>query len=182
MPTKFPYAPKTGHCITIGQTESGKTLLNKALAQNYRKHGIKVIVLDPMMDPDWNADQTFDNPERFLAYVKNPDKCLQSAIFIDEAGTTVGRHIAAFEWLTTQSRHHGHVCHLMTQRAEMVNKTMRSQCSTLFAFNVCIDDAKNYAKDFNCKEVLKAESLPQGHFIQVTRFQPPKYGKMFDAK
>lgn len=179
MKKKPQYLTRYGHCITIGQTESGKTILNKKLAAWYKSHGIKIVVLDPMRDPEWKADAIFDDCEKFMDYVKDPDKCLQAALFIDEAGSNVGRYMQTAEWLTTQSRHHGHVCHLITQRAEMVNKTMRSQCRTLFAFNVCLDDCRNYAKDFNCKRILDAENFPQGQCLQVTRFEQPKMWKMW---
>lgn len=176
---KQSYLARYGHCITIGQTESGKTILNKRLAAWYRAHGVKIVVLDPMHDPEWKADAIFDDPDKFMAYVKNPDLCLQAALFIDEAGSNIGRYMQTAEWLTTQSRHHGHVCHLITQRAEMVNKTMREQCRTLFAFNVCMDDAKQYRKSFNRDEILGVVDYPQGMCLQVTRFEQPKQWKLW---
>lgn len=173
------YLARYGHTITIGQTESGKTILNKRLAAWYKKHGIKVVVLDPMRDPGWNADAIFDDPEEYMAYVRNPDLCLQAALFIDEAGSNIGRYMQTAEWLTTQSRHHGMVCNLITQRAEMVNKTMREQCRTLFAFNVCLDDCKAYSRSFNQPQIMNAQNFAQGHCLQVTRFEQPKRWKLW---
>jgi hypothetical protein len=168
-----------GHVITIGQTESGKTILNKRLSHWYKKNGIGVVVLDVMRDPDWAADYLTDDAEQFLAFVKNPKKCLQCALFIDEAGGTIPRYADAFGWLTTQSRHHGHVCHLITQRAQMVTPTIRNQCSTLYIFNVNGKDAKIYAEDFNSPEALKAPTLPQGHCIKIQRFKSPQTLRMW---
>ena len=180
MPSSPKPQVRLGHCITIGQTESGKSLLNKQLARTrYKAHGVKVIVLDVMQDPDWEADEMFDDADEFLAYVKDPDMCLQAALFIDEAGQSINKYLEAFNWLTTQSRHFGHQTHLITQRAEMVSPTIRNQCLTVFAFNVNYRDAKKYSEDFNCKELLAAENLPQGHYIQKTRHKPIQRGRMW---
>ena len=168
-----------GHAITIGQTESGKTVWNKKLAGWYRSHGVGVIVLDPMSDAGWPADWKTADPEAFLAFVKDPDQCLQCALFVDEAGLAIGKFDAGFEWLTCQSRHHGHVCHLITQRAQQVSVNVRSQCSTLYAFNVNADDAKIYARDFNCPMVMDAPGLAQGEFIAASRFATPKRWRLW---
>lgn len=168
-----------GHVITIGQTESGKTILNKKLAAAYKRAGIGVIVLDPMLDPGWNADFITDNPEKFLQFVRDPRCCLQCALFVDETGTSLDKFDVSSNWLTTQSRHHGHVCHLITQRAQQVSVTIRNQCSTLYCFNVNFKDAKLYAEDFNAKEVLEAPNLPQGHCWKIERFKPPKKLRMW---
>lgn len=168
-----------GHCITIGQTESGKSILNKRLSKWYKSNGIGVIVLDIMRDPDWAADYLTDDAEDFLEFVKNPRKCLQCALFIDEAGSSLDKYAKAFEWLTTQSRHHGHICHLITQRAPQVSLTTRSQCSTLYAFNIDGDDAKAYKKAFNEPALLKCPDLPQGHCIKKQRFKPPQLLRMW---
>jgi hypothetical protein len=169
---------RTGHCITIGQTESGKSILNKRLARNYQRHGIGVVVLDPLRDPDW-AEPGASNfvmckdPDEFLALVKDPDRCLQCALFVDEAGMSINRYAVEYQWLTTMSRHHGHVTHLIAQRAQMISPTIRSQCRTCFAFNVGSKDAKEYAQDFNCDMLLDAQHLAQGEFIRATRFEAP---------
>jgi hypothetical protein len=168
-----------GHVITIGQTESGKSILNKKLSHWFRKNGIGVAVLDVMRDPGWAADFITDDPDDFLAFVKNPDLCLQCGLFIDEAGQALDRYADSFAWLTTQSRHHGHVCHLITQRAQQVSPTVRNQCSTLHAFNVNPRDAKIYAEDFNNPEILKAPNLPQGYCIKVQRFKPTQMLRMW---
>ena len=162
-----------GHAITIGQTLSGKTLWNKRLAAWYKSQGVGVVVLDPMRDPEWNADRAFTDPDAFLAFVKNPDECLQCALFIDEAGMSLDRYNLDYQWLTCQSRHHGHVTHIIAQRAQQVSATVRSQCDTLFCFNVNPADAKIYSLDFNCELLKEAPSLPRGHFIKCCRFGEP---------
>ena len=172
------------HSIIIGQTLSGKTTLAKRLAAWYLANGIGVVVLDPMNDPGWNPDGAenfilFTNAEEFLDFVKDPDRCLQAAIFVDESGMILDKYAEKFNWLTCQGRHHGHVVHLLAQRAEMISKTLRSQCSTVFAFNINPDDAKAYARDFNAPAIMDAPNLPQGQYIKVSRFSPVKRGRLW---
>lgn len=168
-----------GHCITIGQTESGKSILNKRLSAWYKSKGVGVVVLDVMRDPGWTCDFLTDDADEFLEFVKDPERCLQCALFIDEAGASLDRYAESFSWLTTQSRHHGHVCHLITQRAQQISPTVRNQCSTLYIFNVNGKDAKIYAEDFNSPLALEAPSLPQGHCIKIQRFKPPQRLRMW---
>lgn len=168
------------HSITVGQTLSGKSILNKKLAAHYKRNGIGVLVLDVMLDPGWNADFITDDPEKYMALVRDPRKCLQCALFIDEAGDALDRYLKTFNWLTTQSRHHGHRCHLITQRAQQVSPTVRSQCSILYAFNIGAKDAKIYGDDFNAPLVAnKAPMLPQGQCIKIQRFKPPQMLTVF---
>ena len=172
------------HSITIGQTLSGKTLLNKNLCNWYLSKGIGAVVLDPMNDPDWNAAgnpnfyKTAD-PGEFLRFVKNPDRCLQCALFVDEAGMALDKFADEFSWLTCQSRHHGHRAHIIAQRAQMVSVSIRSQCSTLYAFSINPKDAKTYAEDFNEAAILEAVNLPQGHYLKIERFCPVKRGRLW---
>lgn len=169
---------KTGHCLTIGQTESGKTSINRALAHKYQSAGISCAVLDRMLDPRWKnpaapgACWTTQDPDEFLDFVTDPDRCLSAAIFIDEAGLTIGRYNDAWDELTVTGRQFGLVVHLIAQRAQMVSATLRSQCRTLFAFNVDPRDAKTYALEFNCPDIMEAPNLAQGEFIMKSRYIP----------
>jgi len=161
-----------GHCIIIGQTESGKTTLAKSLAGWYKRHGVGIVVLDPMLDPGWNADWITDNPDKFLAFVRDPDQCLQCALFIDESSESINKYDKEFNWITCRSRHHGHVAHLISQRAQDINPSTRAQATTLYIFNVNPVDAKQYALDFNAPAALDAPNLPQGTCIKIERFKP----------
>ncbi len=172
------------HALTVGQTLSGKTEINKRLCNWYLERGIGCVVLDPMNDPDWNKEghenfRLFTDPEEFLEFVKDPDQCLQCVIFVDEAGMILNKFADKFEWLTCQSRHHGHRCNIIAHRAENVSKTIRSQCSTLYVFNINPEDARIYARDFNCPAIMEAPNLPQGHYIKVERFKPVKRGRLW---
>jgi hypothetical protein len=162
---------KTGHVLIVGQTESGKSICGKKIAAAYRAQGIKVAVLDPMRDPGWQADYLSTDPVEFLSTVKDPNKCQQCAIFVDESGSMLDKYAEECNWLTTMSRHHGHVTHIIAQRAQQVSVTIRSNCSTLYAFQIDPDDAKKYSKDFNNPLILKCPALPQGHCYRVQRFK-----------
>lgn len=159
-----------GHAIIIGQTESGKTTLCKRLAAHYKRRGIGVVVLDPMHDAGWPADfKTADSAE-FLAFVKDPNRCLQCACFVDETGLSIDKYDVEYQWMTCQSRHHGHVFHLIAQRAQMISPNVRAQCSTCYAFNVNIGDAKLYAAEFNSDLLMQAPTLRKGEFVKADRF------------
>lgn len=160
----------SGHCLTIGMTDSGKTSLNKNIAAWYQSQGIKTIVLDPMHDDSWPADFKTDDTDEFMALVKDPERCLQCALFVDESGMSLNKYDTSLQWLTCQARHFGHITHIITQRAEQVDPNIREQCKTLFAFQVSIDDAKKYAKSWNNDLIFKAAELPQGHFVKAQRF------------
>ena len=162
-----------GHCIIIGQTESGKSTLATKLAEWYHRHGVGVAVLDPMKDPRWPADYITDDADAFLAFVRDPEQCLQCALFVDESGESIDKFNKDFNWLTCRSRHHGHICHLITHRAQDINPSTRAQATTLYIFNVNSEDAKQYARDFNCPMIaVEAPYLPQGTCIKVERFKP----------
>jgi len=168
------------HHIFIGQTKAGKTTAATRLAHWYDAHGVKSLVLDRMMDERWpSSAHIVRDADEFLAIAQNPDKCLQCALFIDDAGGSVNKHLDCFNWVTTESRHFGHVAHLCTQRAVQIAPTVRSQCGVLYVFNVNQKDAKSYAEDFNCAEILKAPSLPKGHCLRVERFKPVRYLRLW---
>ena len=172
------------HTLIVGQTLSGKTGYAKMLCNWWLSRGVGAVVQDPMNDPDWNKNgsnlfRIFSDPLEFLAFVKDPDECQQCVIFVDEAGMSLNKYAEEFNWLTCQSRHHGHRAHIIANRAEMVSKSIRSQCATLVAFNLNPDDAKQYSRDFNSVAVLDAPNLKQGEFIKVTRFQDPQRGRLW---
>lgn len=165
--------------LIVGLTLSGKSSFAKELSKKYTKAGVKCIVLDHMRDPGWNAEVIFDDPEEFLDYVMDPDQCQQCALFVDESGLNLDKHDKRYQWLTTTSRHHGHRTHLIAQRAESVDLTTRSQCTTLAAFALKPRDAKMYAEEFNCPEVLHCASFEPGRYVYVRRFKAAEIRRLF---
>lgn len=155
------------HSLILGMTESGKTTLAKNLAKHYKNRGFGVIVLDPMSDPEWNADFQTTDVDEFLKTFWNSRKC---AVFIDEAGEAVGQYDTVMQRTATKGRHWGHACHYLSQRGAQIARTVRDQCSHLFLFTTALDDSKIHANEWNKNELRGANTLPQGHYFHATRF------------
>jgi len=130
------------------------------MAAQYKAKGTKVVVLDPLFDPRWNADFITEDADEFLYIVSHPDseKC---AIFVDESGETIGRYNEEMTWLATRARHYGHNSHFIVQRTTMLNKTICTQCRYLFLFNCTFTDAKMLSDDFAGFDPRDAVNLKQ---------------------
>lgn len=157
-------------------TESGKTSLAKKLAAQYSARGIRVLVFDPIGDPDWVADFRTWNIEEFLDEYWASKQC---AVFFDESGSVAKEQDLELIKTATKGRHWGHANHYISQRGAMVPKTLRDQCSNLFIFAQSIDDAKTYAREYNSPELLEVAKFKQGEYFHTTRFNSAKRGKLF---
>jgi len=155
------------HSLILGMTESGKTTLAKKLAANYRANGVSVLVLDPLGDPEWNADFQTTDPDDFLRVYWESRSC---AVFIDEAGESVGRFDQAMQKTATRGRHWGHSNHYLSQRGAMISRTVRDQCSHIFLFAQSMDDSKVHANEWNAPELKTCNSLAKGEYFHTTRF------------
>ena len=164
------------HCLISGMTESGKTTLAKSMAARYSAANKNIIVLDPMLDPAWQADFITDDPDEFLKVFWSNTGCMA---FIDEAGESAGHYDKAMIKTATRGRHWGHVCHYLSQRPALLSKTIRGQCKRLYLFNVELDDCKTLHKEFNDELLLTAKDLPQGQFLAGGRFEKFKHHKLF---
>jgi len=150
-------------------TLSGKSNLAKRLAREYQRRGVKVAVLDPLNDPDWCADFQTRDPQAFLQCVK---RSRQLALFIDESGETIGRYNDEMFWLATRARHYGHKSHFISQRPTQLSRTVWTQCTELFLYNVSTYDAKLLADEFNKPGLREADSLAQYECFHAPRFGP----------
>ena len=159
------------HAGIFGQTESGKSFLGQQMALGFKKRGIPRLVCDPFMCPNWDA--TFITPD-IMELVKIAKDARGCAIFVDEAGQTIGNNPPKeVEWLTTGSRHWGHVIRLLGQRGkQMVSKTMRDQLSEIYLFNVNVEDAEDWAKCFNEPILANAHELKPHWFFYKRRHEP----------
>ena len=164
------------HSLILGMTESGKTTLAKNLAAHYRANGIGVLVLDPMGDPEWQADFQTSDPEEFLEVFWSSRKC---AAFIDEAGESVGQYDKVMGRTATKGRHWGHSCHYLSQRGAQIARTVRDQCGHIFLFTTALDDSKIHANEWNKPEMRGANTLAQGEYFHATRFGTLERGKLF---
>jgi len=150
------------HCLILGITDTGKTTLAFKLAACYKRRGTPVIVLDPDMRKDWNADFITDDPDKFLEVCKINQS---AALFIDESGQTIGRYAGSMAWVATNSRKWGHKAHFISQRATQLDILMRTQCSNLFLFKQGVNDSKILAAEFVCPELMSACNLKKGEYL-----------------
>jgi len=164
------------HALILGMTESGKTGLAKKLAGTFSKAGKRVLVFDPMGDPEWVADFKTHNFEEFLDEYWSSRSC---AVFFDESGEAAQENDKALIKTAIKGRHWGHSNHYITQRGALIPKTLRDQCRHLFMFAQSLDDAKIYARDYNSPELARVTGFMQGEYMHTTKYTTAKYGRTF---
>ena len=155
------------HTHIIGVTGSGKTTLAMGLAQRAKS---PCLVLDPIGDPRWKATGAtiLHDREQFMESVKRSHGCV---IIVDESAELIGQYNSETFWLTTRGRHMGHSVVLISQRANQIAKTVRDQCSHIFAFRISMRDAKTLSDDWADASLEEAASLPQYHCLWIARFK-----------
>lgn len=156
---------------------SGKTTLALKKAKQAKADGCGILVLDPLLNPAWGADFITYKGDVFLDGVFKSQSC---AVFVDESGEAIGRYNDAMNTLATRGRQWGHKCHFICQRAQQISKTMRAQCTEAFIFNICREDAKELAQEFNDDMIKDAYLLKQGEFLWVRRFKPTLKYNVFE--
>lgn len=153
-----------------------------ALGYNYKRHGIRRIILDPLNDPKWDCgenDLQTTNADEFMRVAKENKSC---ALFVDESSKAIGKYDTEKEWITTMSRHWGHKAHLICQRPTQLNVTARGQCPIAWIFWIGPDDAKTLSQEFKGLKPEMIESLGKLEFLKATRFDGvKKYRIAFDA-
>lgn len=157
------------HTLIVGMTESGKSTLAAQLSKAYHDRGIGVIVLDPLLDPRWQADLITADSNYFLSVVQHPDT-RSCAIFIDECGEMIGHYQHEMFFVATRGRHMGHNCHFITQRAKQLSPTVRDQCSFLALFSCSYPDAHEMSLNFNRPELKQANILQKGDYFFCGRW------------
>ncbi len=155
------------HALVLGITKSGKSTLLQWLAKLHHARGDGVIILDPRRDAGWPHDAQLvrfaRDAEHVLDLAKRSQRC---ALFIDESARMLGRD-SRFDWLTTESRHNGHVAYLSALRATMVLPSLRAQCARAFVFRQSLSDARELADQFAEPRMVEAAALPRHVFLSV---------------
>lgn len=156
------------HSLIIGMTESGKTTLAKILCKKLTDQGKTTIVLDTIYDPGWTATYKVSSAEELSSLMLEER---EAYIFIDEGGEVFsdGRD-TNYSWFATRSRHYGHSVFFMAQRAILIPKTMRDQCSRLFLFTSSASDGGIHAEEWNKEILYKCNGLPQFQFFMCDRY------------
>ncbi len=133
-------------------------------------------MLDPYRSSKWNATYITTDPHAFCQVVKRSRSC---ALFVDECGQWVENGFEAqLKWLATNSRHYGHNCHFITQRAAQVSPTIRDQCRNTFVFFQSFQDCKLIARDKGADEFLEGARLNEGEYLGKIGLS----GKVYKAK
>lgn len=135
------------------------------------------MVLDPNLDPEWEADFITDDAQKFLTIVKANKGC---ELAIDESGETIGRYAKHMGFLATRSRHYGHVATFISQRAQQIDRNVRDQCTRFFIFSIAKSDCKIFAEDLVDDELLHAYQLQQGECYAKLKFKPAVKLNVFD--
>lgn len=142
------------------------------MAKSWQAKGYKTIVLDPFLDPEWNADFITSNPENFLDVVWHKSRgCI---VIVDEAGSMVGKFNKVMDELATRGRHWGHKCIFIVQRPKLISTTIRTQCTDIAIFKQSKNDTKDLADEFVEDMINDAHTLNDGEFILVKRGNPPQ--------
>lgn len=167
------------HTLVTGLTNFGKSSVVKRWIRDFAlKSGkyTQILVLDEKLSPEFNGHFITDDPEKFLDEVERLRNCL---IIIDEGPETIGQYAPAMRKITTIYRELGHQVFLISQRATMVDKTMRSQCSNLFTFMQGKDDIRVLISDFPrlARVADQVPDLGQGEYIFVPNVGEPIRGK-----
>jgi hypothetical protein len=129
-----------------------------------------------MSDPEWNADFQTGDLTAFLTMARESRSCF---LFVDEAGMNCGQWDKDSLWLGTQSRHWGHSCFFITQRAQMLSPTIRGQCRFLYLFNCSKTDSKLLSDEWNKPELESANSLKQGEYLYCSKFSEVQRYQLF---
>lgn len=156
---------------------SGKTTFAKKKAQSLKNSGRNIIVLDPFLDPEWQVTFITNDQKKFLEAVWSNRGC---AVFVDEAGSEMGKYNSVMDELATRGRHWGHKCYFITQRVKQLSSTLRAQCSELIIFKQSLIDTKDLSAEFVEPMINEAEFLEKGEFIYVRDNQKPLKLNVFD--
>jgi hypothetical protein len=168
------------HCLIFGMTESGKTTLAKRLAHRYKVyHGVPVLVLDSLNDPEWQADFQTTDPDEFLESFWASRRCVA---FIDEAGDAVGRYNTVMQRTATRGRHWGHSVHYISQRGVQLAPTVRDQCSHIFLLTSSGADGKIHAQEWNAPILASCNTLQKGEYFHATRFGQVTRANLFGVQ
>jgi hypothetical protein len=169
------------HRIIVGMSETGKSTLAKIFVRQAKEQGILTGVLDPLNDPEYNADYQTSNSEEFLIHAKEK---VRELLVVDESGTAIGRYNEPMTWLATTSRHFGKSCIFCMHNPTQTSPMIRDQSSECWLFICTSRIQEMVAEEFNHPEILtQSERLEKGECIFVPRFgEIKKYRLDFAAK
>lgn len=148
------------HVLTVGISFSGKTVLNKFLAEKYKDNN--VIVFDPVKSSGWPESATkFSSAKKFLEHLETAS---DAYVFVDEAKILWDFDSKLADKALYSRRHQGLLFFLIAQRIRMVPPNARNMCTTIYAFRQQQKDAEilkdEYHDDFiACRNLINGEFL-----------------------
>lgn len=161
------------HVLIVGQTESGKSTFARRMAQSFHQSGKPIAVYDPTYGK-WPVTP-FVKIEPFIREVRK----VQSAfLFVDEAAYAYGEEEAPY-WFATMSRHLGHSFVFITQRAAIIPRTVRDQCSRLVMFNSSLYDCEVLSEEW-AAPLLEAARYARGEYVICDRYGSWSKGSLFN--
>lgn len=159
---------------------SGKTTLARMMANEYKRAGLTVLVLDPLADPAWPTEFRTSSPDQFLAWFWEARGCVA---FIDESGEMVGRYDSAMNRTATRGRHWGHVTHYITQEATQIAPVIRKQCTRLYLFHSAVEDGELLARAWNHPELRECATLKTGEYFYAEKMgECSRHASIFGGK
>lgn len=139
------------HKLFVGKTSTGKSSMAKLLAKKAQKKGVAVYVYSTLHSTEFGNAKVITDFIKFIKLVF--DRNAVGIFIIDEADLVFKNRVWAdmLETALTKGRHFGSDIFLITQRPAMIDKTARSQCSTLYCCRIAGDDKKAVEKSFGIK-------------------------------
>jgi len=155
------------HILTVGNSFTGKSNLNKRFALDAQKRGHDVVVFDPLKATDWpDGINKYASPELFLQHIEQ----IESAhVFVDEAKILWDHDYKRADRLLYNRRHQGLLVYLIAQRTRMVPPNARNQCSHVFAFRQQKIDADILSEEYH-DGLSATRGLSPGEFIYSDGF------------
>jgi hypothetical protein len=164
--------------LILGLKGQGKTTLGLLLAREYKKLGLPVAVMTPIVRdvPRWrNAGADFVTGDRaaLLTMLKRPGS-RGIMVFLDEAAETAQKYDKEIEVFCAKARHDGpnegggHTLHFICQRATMMNVNVREMCTRLYMLRQGIEDCEVLARKWGQPQLRKGHLLQPLEYMHCT--------------
>ncbi|MFN0275602.1 MAG: hypothetical protein ACKVPJ_07650 [Chitinophagales bacterium] len=149
-----------------GETDSGKTFLINRICAHRAKQGFKILAHNPNggnIVAHWQTKCR----ETFLAACKASRKFVA---VVHDAGGSIGRNDAEFDWLATEIRGNEGILIAATQEFTMCKPIFRTNAQRVIVFNLSPKRAKYWAELRGFPELEKIiPRLPRFHTVDIQK-------------
>lgn len=177
------------HTLIVGQTQTGKSALAKALGSQLRANGEEVIGFNPTGELGYTRRDQYGcaaaefetwDPLEFKAECERRigEGMRRRWLIIDEAHELIGRSDDNDTlWIGTRGRHYGFNIIAVTQAGQQLNPTFRGQCARLYLFRCSLTDARFMADQYGRADLAQqALDLPNGRYLRLEKGQLTEAG------